>query len=89
MREYSLKFNTFARYAPNVLATMENRVHLYMDISYSYMARDCTIASLNKYMYISRMQAQNLEDQSQRRRTQHWKKEHSKRARSTGNFNYI
>ena len=31
VREYSLKFNLVARYAPNVVATMEDRVHRYVD----------------------------------------------------------
>ena len=31
VRENNLKFNFFARYAPYVVATMEDRVHRYMD----------------------------------------------------------
>jgi len=88
VREYSLKFNSLARYAPNVVATMGDRVHRYVDRLDSYRDRDCTIASLNKYMDIARMQAfaQKLEDQRQRRRTQESETGHSKRARSMGQF---
>ncbi|XP_049405070.1 uncharacterized protein LOC125868479 [Solanum stenotomum] len=31
VREYSLQFNSLSRYAPNVVATMEDRVHRYVD----------------------------------------------------------
>ena len=88
VREYSLKFNSLARYAPNVVATMGDRVHRYVDSLDSYLVRDCTIASLNKDMDIARMQAfaQKLEDQRQRRRTQESETGHSKRARSMGQF---
>ena len=88
VREYSLKFNSLARYAPNVVATMEDRVHRYVDRLDSYLVRDCTIASLNKDMDIARMQAfaQKLEDQRQRRRTQELETGHSKRAKSMGQF---
>ncbi|XP_049343828.1 uncharacterized protein LOC125808124 [Solanum verrucosum] len=73
-----------ARYAPNVVATMGDRVHRYVDRLESYLVRDCTIASLNKYMAIARMQgfAQKLEDQRQRKRTQESEIGHSKRDRS-------
>ncbi|KAH0661672.1 hypothetical protein KY284_026603 [Solanum tuberosum] len=88
VREYSLKFNSLARYAPNVVATIEDRVHRYVDKIDSYLVRDCTIASLNKDMDIARMQAfaQKLEDQRQRRRTQESETGHSKKARSMGQF---
>ena len=88
MREYSLKFNLVARYAPNVVATMEDRVHLYVDRLYPYLVRDYTIASLNKDMDIVRMQAfaQKLEDQRQRRRAQEFKTGHYKRSKSMGQF---
>ncbi|XP_049387783.1 uncharacterized protein LOC125852068 [Solanum stenotomum] len=88
VREYNLKFNSLARYTPNVVTTMEDRVHQYMDRLDSYLVRDCTIASLNKDMDIERMQAfaQKLKDQRQRRRTQESETGHSKRARSMGQF---
>ncbi|KAH0706063.1 hypothetical protein KY285_010594 [Solanum tuberosum] len=88
VREYSLKFNSLARYAPNVVATMGDRVHRYVDRLDSYLVRDCTIASLNKDMDIARIQAfaQNLEDERQRRRSQESETGHSKRARSMGQF---
>ncbi|KAM3220216.1 hypothetical protein P3L10_024747 [Capsicum annuum] len=31
VREYSLRFNSLSRYAPNVVATMDDRVHQYVD----------------------------------------------------------
>ncbi|XP_049351896.1 uncharacterized protein LOC125816341 [Solanum verrucosum] len=88
VREYSLKFNSLDRYASNLVATMGDKVHPYMDRLDSYLVRDCTISSLNKDMDIARMQAfaQNLEDQRQRRRTQESEIGYSKRARSIGQF---
>ena len=52
LREYSIKFSTLGRYAPYVVATMEDRVHQYVDRLDPYLVRDSTIASLNKYMDI-------------------------------------
>ena len=87
-REYNLQFNSLSRYAPNVVATMADRVHRYVDRLDTYLVRDCTIASLNKDMDIARMQAfaQKLEDQRQRRKAQELERVQSKRARSTGQF---
>ena len=72
MREYSLRFNSLSRYAPNVVATIDDRGHQYVDRLDPYLVRDCTIAALNKDMDIARIQdfAQKMEDQRQRRRTQ-------------------
>ena len=50
MKEYILWVNSLARYAPNVVATMDNRVHQYVGKLDSYLVRDCTIAALNKDM---------------------------------------
>lgn len=88
MREYSLQFNSLARYASNVVTTMVDRVHRYVDRLDTYLVRYCTIASLNKDMDIARMQAfeQKLEDQRQRRRTQELERGQAKRAKSTGQF---
>lgn len=88
VREYNLQFNSLSRYAPNVVATMADRVHRYVDRLDTYLVRDCTIASLNKDMDIARMQAfaQKLEDQRQRRRVQELERVQAKRARSTGQF---
>ena len=44
VREYSHKFNSFVRYAPYVVATMEDIVHRHVDILDHYLVRDCTIA---------------------------------------------
>ncbi|PHT71498.1 hypothetical protein T459_26602 [Capsicum annuum] len=67
-------------------ATMDDRVHQYVDRLDPYLVRDFTIAALNKDMDIARIQAfaQKMEDQRQTRRTQELEKEYSKRARSTG-----
>ena len=43
-----------SRYAPNVVATMDDRVHQYVDRLDPYLVRDCTIAALNKDMDIAR-----------------------------------
>ena len=88
MREYNLQFNSFARYAPNVVSTMEDRVHRYVDKLEPYLVGDCTTASLNKDMDIARMKAfsKKLEDQRQRRRAQEFKTGHYKRSKSMGQF---
>ena len=88
MREYSLRFNSLSRYAPNVIVTMDDRVHRYVDGLDPYLVRDCTIAALNKDMDIARIQAfaQKMKDQRQRKRTQEFESRSSKRARSTGQF---
>ena len=64
VREYSLRFNSLSRYAPNVIVTMDDRVHRYVDGLDPYLVRDCTIAALNKDMDIARIQAfaQKMED---------------------------
>ena len=56
VREYSLQFNSLARYASNVVAAMADRVHRYVDRLDTYLVRDFTIASLNKDMDVARMQ---------------------------------
>ena len=56
MREFIIKFNSLARYAPNIVATMDDRVHRYVDTLDSFFVRDCTIDSLNKDSDIEKMQ---------------------------------
>ena len=56
VREYSLQFNSLLRYAPNVVATMDDRVHQYVDRLDPYLVIDCTITTLNKDMDIVRIQ---------------------------------
>ncbi|KAF3660601.1 hypothetical protein FXO37_13352 [Capsicum annuum] len=87
VKKYSLQFKSLARYATDVVATMEDRVHRYVDRLDPYLVRDFTIAALNKNMNIARIQTftQKMEDQRQRR-TQELKRAHSKRARSMGQF---
>ncbi|PHU14400.1 putative methyltransferase PMT25 [Capsicum chinense] len=88
VREYNLWFNSLARYAPNVVTTMDDRAHRYMDILDPYLFRYFTIAALNKDIDIARIQdfAQKIEDRRQRRRTQELVIGYSKRARSMGYF---
>ena len=47
VREYSLKFNSLARYAPNVVTSMDDRVHRFVDRLDSYLVRNCTILLFN------------------------------------------
>ena len=65
LREYILKFNSLAIYDRNVEATMEDRIHLYVDRLELYFIRDFMIDSLNKDIYIAKMHvfAQKMEDQ--------------------------
>ena len=64
MKEYSLRFNSLSRYAPKVVATIDDKVHQYVDRLDLYLVRDCTIATLNKDIDIARIQAfaQKMED---------------------------
>ena len=86
VREYNLQFNSLASYAPNVVATMDDRVHRYVDRLDPYLVRDCTIAALNRDMDIARIQAfaQKMEDQRQRRKMQEFERGPSKRAKPMG-----
>lgn len=63
------KFNSLAMHASNVVATMNDKVHRYVDILDSYLVSDYTMASLNTNMHIARIHAfaQKLEDQRTRR----------------------
>ena len=86
VREYSLQFNSLARYAPNVVATMTDRFHRYVDRLEPYLVRYCTIAALNKDMDIAIIQAfaQKMEDQRQQRRVHEFERGPSKRASPMG-----
>ncbi|XP_059292320.1 uncharacterized protein LOC132045752 isoform X2 [Lycium ferocissimum] len=62
-REYSLQFNSLARYAPTMMADMGDRVHRFVSGLGPHLFKDCLTASLQAGMDIARIQAhaQNLE----------------------------
>ena len=62
-REYSMQFNSLARYASAIVADMGDRVHRFVSGLGPYLFKDCLTASLQDGMDISRIQAhaQNLE----------------------------
>lgn len=88
VREYSMKFNFLARYAPTFVADMRDRVCRFVGGLGKHLVNKCTTTSLNLNMDIARIQAdaQNLED---RKRQQRADREHDmgqhKRAQSVGN----
>ncbi|XP_075092443.1 uncharacterized protein LOC142172675 [Nicotiana tabacum] len=88
VREYSMQFNSLARYAPTIVADMSDRVHQFVSGLGAHLINECTTASLNQGMDISRIQAyaQGLKD---RKRQQRSNREHDrgqqKRAWFAGN----
>nr|XP_009765237.1 PREDICTED: uncharacterized protein LOC104216799 [Nicotiana sylvestris] len=68
VRDYSHKFNSLARYAPDIVRTMRAKVHHYVDGLGDHLIRDCRVASLSDDVNISRIQAfaQITEDLSRR-----------------------
>ncbi|XP_070017380.1 uncharacterized protein [Nicotiana sylvestris] len=89
VREYSMQFNSLARYAPTIVADMSDRVHQFVSGLGAHLINECTTASLNQGMDIAHIQAyaQGLED---RKRQQRANREHDrgqqKRARFAGNI---
>ncbi|XP_060211826.1 uncharacterized protein LOC132639394 [Lycium barbarum] len=84
VREYSVHIDSFARYAPAVVAEMEARVHRFVVGLGPHLIDECMIAALEPDMDISCIQeyAQNLEDHKRQRRIERerdWG--HGKRAR--------
>ena len=47
VRDYSHRFNSLARYAPDIVRTMKARVHRYVDGMAHHLIRDCRVASLS------------------------------------------
>ncbi|XP_075112000.1 uncharacterized protein LOC107766740 [Nicotiana tabacum] len=88
VRVYSHKFNSLARYAPDIVRTMRARVHHYVDGLGDHLIRDCRVASLSDDVDISRIQAfaQTTEDLSRRIRDTRRDREQSKRARTMGSY---
>ncbi|XP_070043282.1 uncharacterized protein [Nicotiana tomentosiformis] len=88
VRDYSHKFNSLARYAPDIVRTMRARVHHYVDGLGDHLIRDCRVASLSDDVDISRIQAfaQTTEDLSRRIRDTRRNREQSKMARTMGSY---
>ncbi|XP_070011685.1 uncharacterized protein [Nicotiana sylvestris] len=70
VREYSMQFNSLARYAPTIVADMSDRVHQFVSGLGAHLINECTTASLNQGMDIARIQAyaQGLEDRKRQLR---------------------
>ncbi|XP_070045775.1 uncharacterized protein [Nicotiana tomentosiformis] len=88
VRDYSHKFNSLARYAPDIVRTMRARVHHYVDGLGDHLIRDCRVASLLDDVDISRIQAfaQTTENLSRWIRDTRRDREQSKRARTMGSY---
>ncbi|XP_070050918.1 uncharacterized protein [Nicotiana tomentosiformis] len=86
VREYSLQFDSLARYAP-IVSNMEDRVHRFVMGLEPHLLNDCTSVSLQPDMDISRIQAYAL-GVEERKQKQRKDREHdtaqNKRARSLG-----
>ena len=65
--EYSLRFNSLARYASAIVADMGDRVHRFVKGLGPHLMDRCFTSSLQDNMNISRIQAhvQNLEESLQ------------------------
>ncbi|XP_070047399.1 uncharacterized protein [Nicotiana tomentosiformis] len=72
-REYNLQFDSLARYAPTIVAKMEDRVHRFVIGLESYLLNDCMSVSLHPGIDISRIQAyaQGVEEPKQKHRVDH------------------
>ncbi|XP_070032692.1 uncharacterized protein [Nicotiana tomentosiformis] len=88
VRDYSHKFNSLARYAPDIVRTMRARVHHYVDGLGDHLIRDCRVASLSDDVDISRIQAfaKTIEDLSRRIRDTRRDREQIKRAHTMGSY---
>ncbi|XP_070049784.1 uncharacterized protein [Nicotiana tomentosiformis] len=88
VRDYSHKFISLARYAPDIVRTMRARVHHYVDGLGDHLIRDCRVASLSDDVDIPRIQAfaQTTEDLSRRIHDTRKDREQSKRARTMGSY---
>ena len=87
VREYSMQFDSLARYAPHMVAEMSDRVHMFVNGLGPHLINECTTASLVEGMDISRIQAyaQTLEDRKrQQRAVREQDRGQHKRARFAG-----
>ncbi|XP_060168953.1 uncharacterized protein LOC132599707, partial [Lycium barbarum] len=88
IRDYSLEFDSLARYAPTVVATMADRIHRYIMGLDRYFIDSCLVLAAQPDMDIARIQAhaQGMEDRGrggqQADRSQD--RRPPKRARSSG-----
>ncbi|XP_070054693.1 uncharacterized protein [Nicotiana tomentosiformis] len=57
VREYSLRFDSLARYAPSIVATMRDRIHIFIAGLAPGLTEVCATAVLQDSMDISRIQA--------------------------------
>ena len=64
VRDYGLRFDSLARYAPMVVDTMGSRIRRFIGGLDPEYVEACTIVALNKDIHISRIQAvaQNFEE---------------------------
>ncbi|XP_070054261.1 uncharacterized protein [Nicotiana tomentosiformis] len=87
VQEYSLQFDSLARYAPIIVSKMEDRVHRFVMGLEPHFLNDCTSISLQPDMDIFRIQAyaQGVKERKQKQRAD---REHdraqNKRTRSSG-----
>ncbi|XP_060202157.1 uncharacterized protein LOC132630603 [Lycium barbarum] len=91
-REYILRFNSLAGYAPAMVADMGDRVHRFVSGLGPHLIKECLMASLQEGMDITRIQAhaQNLEEQQQPQKGERDSdRRYSKRARSFGTASHI
>ncbi|XP_070006810.1 uncharacterized protein [Nicotiana sylvestris] len=88
VRDYSHKFNSLARYAPDIVRTMRARVHHYVDGLGDHLIRDCRVAYLSDDIDISHIQAfaHTTEDLSRQICDTRRDREQSKRARTMGSY---
>lgn len=86
VRDYCHIFNSLASYAPDILRTMRDRVHYYVDGLANYLIKYCRGASLLHDIDIIRRQAftQTTKDLSQRILEADRDREQFKRARTMG-----
>ncbi|XP_033515859.1 uncharacterized protein [Nicotiana tomentosiformis] len=81
VQEYSLQFDSLARYAPSIVAEMSDRVHRFVVGLGPHLINECFTAALLDSMDISRIQAyaQNLED---RKRQQYESRDEGQRKKA-------
>ncbi|XP_070010023.1 uncharacterized protein [Nicotiana sylvestris] len=86
VQEYSLQFNSLARYAPTIVSKIDDRVHRFVMGLEPHLLDDCMSVSLQPDMDIYRIQAyaQGVEERKQKQKMD---REHdraqNKRARSS------
>ncbi|XP_019248522.1 PREDICTED: uncharacterized protein LOC109227779 [Nicotiana attenuata] len=70
VREYSLQFDSLARYSPTIVSKMEDWVHRFVMGLEPHLLKDCMLVSLQPDMDISRTQAytQGVEERKQKQR---------------------